>query len=245
MLKTILTGFILGLVLILAVPATLILASWNAVPSDSSYKIKVGLEKAILGVTLSDNLKTSLEIKYTERRFNEVEKLIETDVTKSKLVDESLTNLTNQAIASKNSLQKIQNSEEKTVQTENLIATLESISVKIEEKKQISNTTSVPTNISTKISTNTPLSITIQPSPTFTPSPAPTQNIEPIVTTEVVVVNLEDTQQKLNEIINELKDSPNKSDSNGNKNSPKKDKNNSSNENVQEKNDKDKNDRRP
>jgi archaellum component FlaG (FlaF/FlaG flagellin family) len=65
MIKTILTGFVLGLILILFVPAILILASWNAVPGDSTYSIKVGLEKAILGVTPSDNLKTALEIKFT------------------------------------------------------------------------------------------------------------------------------------------------------------------------------------
>lgn len=228
MIKTLLTGFIFGLILILFIPATLILASWNAVPGDSTYKIKVGLEKVILGVTPSDNLKTSLEIKYTERRFAEVEKLIDTKSVKTstsntKFIDESLTNLTNQAIASKNSLQKIQNVEEKTAQREILITTLESISVKIEEKKQVSNTisspTKVPTKIPTKIPTNIPEvnkpniisqpSITSKPSPTFTPVPTliPTTIPTPIEINDSITnpPDLDETQEVIDGIIDELK----------------------------------------
>lgn len=235
MIKTILTGFVLGLILILFVPAILILASWNAVPGDSTYSIKVGLEKAILGVTPSDNLKTALEIKYTERRFTEVEKIISNNNinfsingSQNKYLDESLNNLTKQAIASKNSLQKIQNSDEKIAQTESLISTLESISSKIEEKKQTSNTTStptkiptkVPTKIPTKIPTNTPVVIkpdTIsqpitpdKPSPTFTPTPISTL-IPTSIPTPVEDDNptnppdLDGTQEIIDGIIDELR----------------------------------------
>lgn len=227
MIKTLLTGFIFGLILILFVPATLILASWNAVPGDSVYSVKVGLEKAILGITPSDNLKTTLEIKYTERRFSEVEKIISTNTSKQdKNLNESLVNLTNQAIASKNSLQKIQNSNEKIAQTENLISTLESISSKIEEKKQASNTTSVPTKIPTKIPTKVPTNtpvvtniksspiITDKPSSTLTPIstliptviPTSTENIQPIINPP----NLGDTQEIIIGLIDDLKKSSTK-----------------------------------
>lgn len=229
MFKTILTGFILGIILILFIPSGLILASWNAVPGDSTYSIKVGLEKAILGITPSDNLKTTLEIKYTERRFSEVEKLINTNTSKttktsnSKLVNTSLANLTNQAIASKNSLQKIQNKEEKTVQTENLIATLEAISLKMEEKKQDLNTNDEPTKTTqapTKKPSPTPTknddqeSIPIQTSIVLTSTPAPTATSIPTPTPTIVSgrdgdpdpeENLGDTQEVINEIIDELK----------------------------------------
>ena len=258
MIKTLLTGFILGLILILFVPATLILASWNAVPGDSIYSVKVGLEKTILGITPSDNLKTTLEIKYTERRFSEVEKIISSNTNKQEEnLNESLANLTNQAIASKNSLQKIQNSEEKTIQTENLIATLESISVKIEEKKQTSDTninpTKVPTKIPTKIPTNTPEvakpSIIIQPtttdkpSSTFTPIPTSIENNKPINPPD-----LEDTQKTIDEIIDELKSESSIQSNPDNKkdDKPTRDKNDSSKNYIDKnKDNKDRNDRRP
>jgi len=272
MIKTILTGFVLGLILILFIPVTLILASWNAVPGDSIYSVKVGLEKAILGITPSDNLKTTLEIRYTERRFSEVEKIISSNTNKQdENLNESLTNLTNQAIASKNSLQKSQNIEEKTVQKEALIATLESISVKIEEKKQISNTnpnpTKVPTKIPTKTPTNTPevvkpnvtsqpiiinkSSPTLTPIPTLIPTAVPTQSedIQPIISPP----DLDDTQEIIDEIIDELKGETSTQSTSDNKNNDKptsrRDKNDSSENNNDNKNknkdSKDRNDRRP
>lgn len=258
MLKTILTGFILGIILILFVPSTLILASWNAVPGDSTYNIKVGLEKAILGITPSDNLKTTLEIKYTERRFSEVEKIISTNATnsnssKTKFIDTSLTNLTNQAIASKNSLQKIQNSDEKTIQTENLIATLESISSKIEEKKQTSNISSTPTKIPTKTPTiinhqtieATPIPTSI-PTTTSIPTiePTPIKNSEPIINSP----DLEDAKKVIDEIIDELKDESSTQSNSDNKKNDKPESrrdNNNSNGDNKDNNNKDKNDRRP
>ena len=269
MIKTILTGFVLGLILILFVPAILILASWNAVPGDSTYSIKVGLEKAILGVTPSDNLKTALEIKYTERRFTEVEKIISNNNinfsingSQNKYLDESLNNLTKQAIASKNSLQKIQNSDEKIAQTESLISTLESISSKL-SSTPTKIPTKVPTKIPTKIPTNTPVVIkpdTIsqpitpdKPSPTITPTPTliPTSIPTPVEDDNPTnPPDLDETQEIIDEIIDELRGentTQSTSESQTEKDSSKRTKDNSPKEDNQNKyqDNKEKRDRRP
>ncbi|MDD2224689.1 MAG: hypothetical protein PHP97_00805 [Candidatus Shapirobacteria bacterium] len=97
-----------GTVTILTIPTTLMLISWNAVPGDSTYKIKTGLEQVILGAAPSSNLKSTLQIKYTEKRFTEVQKVISTSHA-----SESLDNFNNQLIASENSVKEIKNTEEK------------------------------------------------------------------------------------------------------------------------------------
>ena len=154
-------------VAILTIPTTLMLVSWNAVPGDSTYKIKVGLEQVILGAAPSPNLKSTLQIKYTEKRFNEVQKVLSTSHA-----SESLDNFNNQLIASENSVKEIKNTEEKKIQTQNLIKTLEDVSQKIEQESQSYSTPTVvvtpnPTNVPTapiptiynKVEINTPTRI--------------------------------------------------------------------------------------
>lgn len=211
MLKFFLTGLLWGLVAILAIPSALIIISWNAIPGDSNYGLKVGLEKVLLGVAPSDNLKATLQIKYTERRFDEVEKVISTDYA-----HQSLESFNSQLIASKDSVQKIENTEEKSVQTQSLITTLEKVSQKIDQKEQITITpikTVIPTKIitptriitPTKIITAVPTQIPPTSAPTIIPTiVSDTPSIQPDISQE-----LDETKEKIKEVIEELKKSQN------------------------------------
>lgn len=125
------------LITALAVPTTLILVSWDAVPGDSTYAIKTNMEQAVLAMALSASSKSNLQIKYTERRFDEVEKVLSQN---SNYVDESLTNFNQQLVASKNSLNQIENFDDQEIQTQKLIDTLQVVSQKIQQQKQIAST---------------------------------------------------------------------------------------------------------
>lgn len=216
MFKVFLTAILWSSLATLAIPTTLILASWNATPGDSTYKLKVGLEQVMLGVALSDNMKSTLQIKYTERRFDEVEKVLHTSHA-----SESLNNFNNQLIASRNSVQKLENLEEKSVQTQNLINTLEEFSQKIEQEKpiyQTKKTTSkilkplptlspYPTSISVtnnnEIKINSPSRI---PTSISTPIPVVSNPTDPSPSQDISS-ELDKTHQKIQEVISELKKS--------------------------------------
>lgn len=202
MLNTVLNRIVWWILVLLAVPTTLILVSWNAVPGDSTYKIKIGLEQLLLNIVPSADAKSSLNIKYTERRFTEVEKVLSTSSNNSAnpenstvYASESLNNLNDQVVVSGNSVQEIKNVEEKKIQTEKLIKTLETVSQKIEQKQQqssVSNSTS--TQISTPISTQVPTKI-----PTATPTIIPTQTVaiitnEPLISTPTLIPTLVPTK---------------------------------------------------
>jgi Domain of unknown function (DUF5667) len=207
MFKTFLTAFFWSIIATMAIPTTLILASWNATPGDSTYKLKVGLEKAMLGVTPSDTIKSSLQIKYTERRFDEVEKVISTSHA-----GESLDNFNNQVIASKNSIQEIKNVEEKNIQTQNLIDTLEEVSQKIEKETLVRQTEKIVSNTSKPLSTPTAIinNEVGDKSPTkvvITTIPTPIVTSPPLE--QDIADELDETNEKIEEIIDELKESQN------------------------------------
>ena len=213
MLKFILTGFFWGVVIMLAVPSTLILASWNAIPGDSTYNLKVGLEKVILGVAPSPNLKSTLEIKYTERRFDEVEKVLSTN---NNYINESLTNFNNQLVVSQNSIKQIASAEQKSVQTQNLINTLETVSQKIEQEEQILKPSPTNTPFISKVETVAPQKIVtviptkIPPTPISTDVPAnPPSNSD-------IPEKLKKTKEKVKKAIEELKQSQDQEDHNNN-----------------------------
>jgi len=243
MLNTVLNRIVWWILVLLAVPTTLILVSWNAVPGDSTYKIKIGLEQLLLNIVPTADAKTSLNIKYTERRFTEVEKVLSTSSDNSSDSDnstvyasESLNNLNEQVVVSGNSVQEIKNVEEKKIQTEKLIKTLETVSQKIEQK-QLS--APIPTKVPIKIPTATPtliptqtvIIITDEPlisTPTLIPTLVPTKTptltpVPTVIPTKTVTVTsaqspntvynqnisdeLEKTNRKIKETIDELKKS--------------------------------------
>jgi len=206
MLKVILTGIFWGSVAIFAIPTSLILISWDAAPGDSTYNLKVGLEKAILGAAPSSNLKSTLQIKYTERRFNEVQKVISTSHA-----SESLNNFDNQLIASVNSIKEIKSVEEKSIQAQNLISTLEKVSQKIEQEEQILQPSrTIPTVTSRPLPTSPPQIVDSPGTPVPTQIPpvaTPTQISNPIPVD--IPGQLDDTKEKIRKAIEGLKKSQN------------------------------------
>lgn len=166
---------------IFAIPSTLILVSWNAVPGGFAYGIKIGLEQVALGVMVSPNLKSALQIKYTQRRFDEVQKVLPTDQA-----GESLNNLNHQIIAAKDTIGEIKSPQEKDIQTQSLINTLESVSQKIDQEKAATQPPQAsPTTVINKQNNNRNINISnvvVQISPINTPTAIPTtSNPTPII----------------------------------------------------------------
>jgi len=202
-------------VTLLAAPTTLILVSWNAVPGDSTYKIKTGLEQVILGATPSSNLKSSLQTKYTKKRFDEVQKVLDTSHA-----SESLNNFNDQLVASENSVKEIKDVEEKKNQTQKLISTLENISQEIEQKEQTFQTNQIAsTSQNTINNTNTTRAVTITSAiatikPTINNTPTGVITIKPTQSSPATISSSSDipsqlskTKEKIDETIKELKKS--------------------------------------
>lgn len=66
-----------GALILLFGPTVMIVASWNALPGDNLYGVKLTLEKTALALA-SPSYATNgnLQIKYTERRFAEAKQLM-------------------------------------------------------------------------------------------------------------------------------------------------------------------------
>src|SRR3990170_1229687 len=64
-------------IVMFAVPTVLIVASWNSLPGSGMYRVKLGLEQALLlVVSPSYATRGALQVKYTERRFAESTRLL-------------------------------------------------------------------------------------------------------------------------------------------------------------------------
>lgn len=117
------------------VPSGLILASWNAVPGDALYGVKVNLEKSLIKVTPSLALQSSLEVSYTERRLTETEQLL-ADAYKAQETILSLNNLDAQVAQAQYAIENVSDPTQKTALAERYIDTLARIASKLEENKQ-------------------------------------------------------------------------------------------------------------
>lgn len=76
--KRLLNNLLTFTAIFLAIPFFLILVSWNALPGEHTYPIKTSLEKITIVFLGNTSAARSLKIKYTERRFFEATKLLET-----------------------------------------------------------------------------------------------------------------------------------------------------------------------
>ena len=62
---------------VLSVPTVLVLVSWNSLPEDAFYPTKIAMESFLLrAVSVIPVLAGQLEMKYSDRRFTEAEKMI-------------------------------------------------------------------------------------------------------------------------------------------------------------------------
>lgn len=121
----------MGLIFALMAPSGMVLASWNAVPGDTTYTWKTSLEGVLLAVLPSNKLKSATNSKLTERRMGEVSKVLSGTHAK-----EGLDNLSDQVLTTKESLNKIDNAQDRAVAVAQYIQTLNEVNSQLETEKQ-------------------------------------------------------------------------------------------------------------
>jgi hypothetical protein len=132
----------------LLIPSGLILASWNAIPGDPLYVVKTGLEKTLLTVTPSSVWQGSLQVKYTERRFEEAAQLLannyaNTDMSVD-LASAGLTNLNNQVNETTQTIAKIQDPAQKAAIAKQYLKTLRTVSTKLSQQQNTTGGSAYP-----------------------------------------------------------------------------------------------------
>lgn len=222
-----------ALLLFLITPSTMALASWNAVPGDTTYPWKLSLERVLLMfMSPSSKLKSTTQVKITERRFNELEQTLG-----SEYAFESLDNLEKQLVETSSNIQQINKQETQKQVKEQYVASLKKMSSSLEQQKaqviagnvpavtqkststkQPSNNTTTKTNSNqnTNTSTNTNANTSANTNtntnknnnkvvnPTATPSivASPTPTV-PTPSNEDLLKEIEETKEKIEaEIIN-------------------------------------------
>lgn len=223
-------SFATAFLILFTLPTILVVASWNMVPGESLFPIKIGLEKAIAFVVApSYDVSTALQMRYTERRYAEAKRMI---AEKHSVV--GLAYLTAQVAQTQKTISNAPRSASQTQTTRVYIATLQSVSDELEAQKQLvlsqaqgqTSTTqsAVVTNAPqpTPTPTPTPIQTAIaalpQPSITINPTPIPTVSPTPVIIATVSTANpvpsqtvalaltISQTQQQLQQTIQELED---------------------------------------
>ncbi len=118
--------------MVLFVPSGMAVASWNAVPGDLTYSWKTGLEKGLLLVLKpSKTLQTSTQVALTQRRFEEVSKMLQENEAQV-----GLKNLSDQVETTSNSIQSLSAGSSKTQFTMQYIEALTELNQKLEQEKK-------------------------------------------------------------------------------------------------------------
>ncbi len=188
-------SFIWAFLIVFLVPTLLIVASWNSIPGEVLFPVKLGLEQS-LAFVVSPSYAASgqLQIKYTERRFADAQR----GLAQQHSV-EGLVYLEKQIATTKKTISRVGDTKTKTELTDSYIQTLEDVSAALETQKQTvvraaplvpaATPTPIPTPTSTATPTptpvmgNKPVEITQQPAvPAFTPTPTPAPTLIPTPT---------------------------------------------------------------
>jgi len=74
--KRLLDALFTAVILLLAVPTTLILISWNALPGDNLYPLKSSLENSVLLLFSGTPLVPKVSIKFTDRKLTDATSLL-------------------------------------------------------------------------------------------------------------------------------------------------------------------------
>lgn len=247
-------SFTWAFLIVFSVPSVLIVASWNSLPGEVLYTVKLGLEQSLLFVVSpSVQAKESLQVRYTERRLTDAKRMLS-----EKHSVEGLPYLTYQINATHDTLVNAPKGETQKELARKYIVTLENASSELEQQKQVLTTSTAPTSISTTTLAPpasqagplpTPLptavggttifprprstSISLKSTPSISP-PAPTVAASVTVTNQVppttaaTALQITQTQQTIRETIDDLKKiTEEENGKNGNKeNSDEKKKNN-------------------
>lgn len=183
-----LMDIMIGLILlVLLVPSTMAIASWNAVPGDLTYSWKIVLEKSLLLVLRpSKELSSSTQVAITQRRFSEA-----TQMFSSNQAQVGLTNLTAQITTTSDSIKDINSKTARKDLANKYIRDLIEVNNKLEKEKLARKarrpipSPPPPTTTQTK---NT------DPQPTPIPPP-PTDDVD---------AEIDDTQQIIEDTIIDL-----------------------------------------
>ncbi len=186
------------LALVLLPPTTLALISNNAVPGDSTYQIKLGLENGILFfVSFNPTTKAWFARAKSDRRYQEVEVLLSKGKSASPLLEELII----QTEKAATDINLVENSQQK----QQLISQLsDSINKYNQGLEKATRAESATVSMQTPTPTPTPLSAinpqpsatpansaetispllpvpTVTPAPALTPTPLPTTTPAPII----------------------------------------------------------------
>ncbi|MCJ7805058.1 DUF5667 domain-containing protein [Patescibacteria group bacterium] len=201
--KTFFDAFLTSIAILLAVPAVLILASWNALPGEALYTTKTSFEKVALAVTIKTPLASMLSLNFTDRRFGEANRLLAKEGSTL-----GYTLLVTQASQSKDIIVGKQDVKQAAV----LVQNIENYQKSIAEKKAVLATQPsavVPSSVTGSAPVATPYVPTVAPFiPTSTPAPsaAPAAATEPTpaASVSVVIANLDQTSSQLEELRQEI-----------------------------------------
>jgi|GEM_PF-7018843 hypothetical protein len=184
--------------LLLALPASAILTSWNSQPGDMLYPVKRSLEKTALAITPNSLLEAKLHFAFLDRRAKEAGIALIQEPNDQQVLDDILT----EAIAAQITTTSLE-PEQQTIATLELIQKVNQASEQLDQaKKTISYSSptspvleieqSLPTQPTLVTNSNPPL---IEPAPAESLDPTPTVTapvetsepsepiIDPVVTT--------------------------------------------------------------
>ncbi|MBI5620449.1 hypothetical protein HY949_01590 [Candidatus Gottesmanbacteria bacterium] len=161
-----------GTLIVLFGPTTMIVASWNALPGEPMYGVKIALEKAALTVASPSYASSgTLQIKYTERRYAETKQLLA-----SRQSIEGLPYLQQQIAETKKMIENAPNKASQVALAKQYINTLASVSTDLEAQKQSYVAPRGIASAQRQPSANPPPT---QSNPTATPTPIPTATSTP------------------------------------------------------------------
>lgn len=185
----IITALTLLLAILLFPPATLALISNNAVPGDTTYPLKRGLEDVIYAVaSLNPTTRAFFAAARSDRRFEEIKTL----VSSGRSVKDSLQELVIQTDIAVKQIQKVEDPQKKKELIANLKQSIEKYDQGLTQmQKSYEKYQPQPT------AAPVPISVT-SPTPSTTPAP--------VVSPPSEAVNIEDTREDLEEIKKELEE---------------------------------------
>lgn len=178
-------------------------------PDEGLYAVKLAIEKSLLVlVSPSYIAKGTLEMKYTERRFNETKRLLA-----SKQSVEGLPYLNAQVASTKTVIEQAPDTKVQAQLAKNYIDTLTSVSSQLEEQKRALAASPAPSSASVTPTTpkttppaaagSKPLSPT-PPLPTAVVTNAPPPAAATAPTTPVAVTEITQTQEAIAAAISDL-----------------------------------------
>ena len=193
--------FLSAFAILFAIPSFFILISWNALPGETLYGVKTGLEDLALAVTIRTPIASAFSLNFTERRFDEANRLLS---KKGSTVGYTL------LVAEARETQTIIVDQQDSQKAQELVTKIEEYQARIEEKKlaiAVQPTAILPPQkeIVTTVPTPTPPTSVQTTAPVVTGDKTPIPSPTPAPSAETVIEDLEETNQELEQIKEELK----------------------------------------